>query len=69
MNRDSSNIFAVDLNEQTAKCMVAIAERHGSSCRGCRKPLPAIVDGYCMRCTVDRGLNPLTLNQLVQSAR
>jgi hypothetical protein len=62
-------IFAIDLKANTEKCLVPIAE-HGNTgcCRGCRKPRPDVVGGYCVSCAVSRGINPLQPHALIQQS-
>jgi hypothetical protein len=55
----NDNIFQVDLQHSTEKCLVAVGDKGTSSCQSCGKPAHYIVRGHCTHCAIMKGIKLL----------
>jgi hypothetical protein len=61
------NVFQVDLQCRTEKCLVAVGDKGSSCCESCGKPANYIVRGHCTHCAIMKGIKLLQSDASVLS--
>jgi hypothetical protein len=56
------NVFHVDLQQRTEKCLAAVSDKGSSCCESCGKPANYIVRGHCTHCAIMKGIKLLQPN-------